>query len=93
MAKLSLTRTHGLGNEEIHRRVDALARKLVTRFGGHYQWQDASVRYQRAGGIDAVIACAAESICIDVTLGPLAGFLRDPIERELAAALDRYLTD
>jgi putative polyhydroxyalkanoate system protein len=93
MAKLSLTRTHRLGGEEIHCRVDALARKLVTRFGGHYQWEDASVRYQRSGGINAVIACAAESIHIDITLGPWAGFLRDSIERELAAALDEHLTD
>ncbi|MGE3395174.1 MAG: polyhydroxyalkanoic acid system family protein [Steroidobacteraceae bacterium] len=92
MAKLSLTRTHRLGGEEIHRRVDALARKLVTRFGGHYQWEDASVHYQRAGGIDAVIACTAESIRVDVTLGPWVGFLRDPIERELSAALDQHLT-
>ncbi len=91
MAKLSLTRAHQLGGDEIHRRVDALAQKLVTRFGGRYQWQDTSVRYRRAGGIDAIIACGAERICIDVTLGPLAGFLRDSIERELAAALDQHL--
>ncbi|MBK6959970.1 MAG: polyhydroxyalkanoic acid system family protein [Gammaproteobacteria bacterium] len=91
MAKISLTRAHQLGGEEVHRRVDALAQKLVTRFGGHYQWHDASVRYQRAGGVDAVIECGAENIRIDVTLGPLAGFLRDTIERELNAALDSHL--
>lgn len=91
MAKISLTRPHQLGGEEIHDRVEALARKLVTRFGGHYQWQDAAVRYRRAGGVDAVIECGAESIRIEVTLGPLAGFLRDTIERELDAALDRHL--
>jgi putative polyhydroxyalkanoate system protein len=91
MAKISLTRAHQLGGAEAHRRVDALAQKLVTKFGGHYQWQDASVRYQRAGGVDAIIACGAENIRIDVTLGPLAGFLRDTIERELNAALDSHL--
>ena len=91
MAKISLTRAHQLGGEEVHRRVDALAQKLVTRFGGHYQWRDASVRYQRAGGVDAVIECGAENIRIDVTLGSLAGFLRDTIERELNAALDSHL--
>ncbi len=91
MAKISLTRAHQLGGAEVHRRVDALAQKLVTRFGGRYQWHDAAVRYQRAGGVDAVIECGAEDIRIDVTLGPLAGFLRDTIERELNAALDSHL--
>lgn len=91
MAKISLTRAHQLGGEEIHRRVEALARKLVARFGGHYQWQDAAVRYRRAGGVDAVIECGAENIHIEVALGPLAGFLRDTIERELNAALDSHL--
>jgi putative polyhydroxyalkanoate system protein len=91
MADLSLSRPHQLGGEEIRRRVEGLALKLVARYGGQYEWQDAAVHYRRAGGVTAVIICAAESICIDVTLGPLAGFLRTTIERELTAALDGQL--
>jgi putative polyhydroxyalkanoate system protein len=91
MATLSLNRAHALGGDEVRRRVDALAVKLVARFGGSYQWRAESVHYQRAGGVDAMIDCAAENVSIKVTLGPFAGFLRDTIERELIAALDRYL--
>lgn len=66
------------------------------------QWQDSQpqgeqrqgdqvVRYRRPGGVDAEIHCGVEELRIVVTLGPLAGFLRGTIERELNDALDRYL--
>lgn len=91
MADLSLSRAHRLGDDELRRRVEGLAQKLVARYGGQYQWQDTAVHYRRGGGVAAVILCGPESIRIDVTLGPLMGFLRTTIERELTAALDSQL--
>lgn len=91
MADLTLNRTHRLGGDELRRRVEGLAQKLLTRYGGQYEWRDSAVHYQRGGGVSAVILCAPESIRIDVTLGPLMGFLRPTIERELIAALDDQL--
>lgn len=107
MAVLRINRAHGLAPAALRERVEQLAAKLVARYGGAYQWQgsqwqdsqpqgdqrqgDQVVRYRRPGGVDAEIHCGVEELRIVVTLGPLAGFLRGTIERELNDALDRYL--
>lgn len=91
MGALRINRAHGLAPEALRERVEQLAAKLVERYGGDYQWQGDQVRYRRPGGVDAEIHCGVEELCIAVTLGPLAGFLRGTIERELNDALDRYL--
>ena len=102
MAVLRINRAHGLAPAALRERVEQLAAKLVARYGGAYQWQDSQpqgdqrqgdqvVRYRRPGGVDAEIHCGVEELRIVVTLGPLAGFLRGTIERELNDALDRYL--
>lgn len=91
MSGLSIHRAHRLAPEELRERVDLLVLKLVARYGGDHRWQGDWVRYRRPGGVAAEIHCAAEELRIEVTLGPLAGFLRGAIERELGAALDRYL--
>lgn len=91
MSVLRIQRRHRLAPEELRERVDELARKLVASYGGDYHWQGDLVRYRRPGGVDAELHCAAAELRVEVTLGPLAGFLRGTIERELEAALDRYL--
>ncbi len=91
MAALRVQRAHGLAPEELRARVEQLAAELVARYGGDYRWQGDRVRYRRPGGVDAEIHCGADELRIEVTLGPLARLLRGPIERELNAALDRYL--
>ncbi len=107
MAVLRINRAHGLAPAALRERVEQLAVKLVARYGGAYQWQGSQwqdrqpqggqrqgeqvVRYRRPGGVDAEIHCGVEELRIVVTLGPLAGFLRGTIERELNDALDRYL--
>ncbi|MAS40338.1 MAG: polyhydroxyalkanoic acid system protein [Porticoccaceae bacterium] len=91
MALVQICRAHRLSGAELHDRVDALAGRLVARYGGDYRWQGDLVHYRRAGGVDAEIHCGAEQLRVEVSLGPLAGFLRGTIEREINAALDRHL--
>ena len=91
MSTLRVNRTHSLAPGELRERVDRLAAKLVAGYGGDYRWQGDCVRYRRPGGVDAEIQCGGEELRIEVTLGPLAGFLRGTIERELNDALDRAL--
>lgn len=91
MTALRVRRSHGLAHEELRSRVELLAVQLVERYGGDYRWQGDRVRYRRLGGVDAEIHCGGDALWIEITLGPLAGFLRGTIERELNVALDRYL--
>lgn len=93
MALVRISRAHRLSGAELRGRVDALAAGLVARYGGDYRWQGDLVHYRRPGGVDAEIHCGEELLQIEVSLGPLAGFLRGTIEREINAALDRQLGD
>lgn len=91
MALVRISRGHRLGGAELRGRVDTLAASLVARYGGDYRWQGDLVHYRRVGGVDAEIHCGEDQLRVDVSLGPLAGFLRGTIEREINAALDRHL--
>lgn len=93
MEPLRISRAHRLEVAELRRRVDALADLLVGRYGGGCQWRGEALHYRRPGGIDAELHCSADQLRVEVRLGPLAGFLRGTIERELNAALDRQLGD
>ncbi|MFZ5654582.1 MAG: polyhydroxyalkanoic acid system family protein [Pseudomonadota bacterium] len=93
MGSLRIGRAHRLEAAELRRRVDALADRLVARYGGGCQWRGDTLHYRRPGGIDAEIHCAADQLRVEVSLGPLANFLRGTIERELKTALDNQFGD
>ena len=92
MANIDIERTHTLGLDEVRKRVAQMEEKLKDRYGVRLSWRgdEADVK---ASGVTGTLSIAEAKVSINLKLGlmmkPLAGKLRESMEKQLDKALDK----
>lgn len=91
MAVIEIKREHGLGIEEIRKRVDKLAEDLHQALDADYSWKGNTLSFKRTGASGS-IELTANTLAIKVKLGVLHSTLKGRIEKVLDDHLDEVLT-
>ena len=90
MADISIKRSHAVGRDEARRRVAALEHKLRDKLGVELTWLGHVATF-KGRGVSGTLTVENDSVSVDVKLGllvkPLAGKIRDGVERGLNSAL------
>lgn len=90
MANIDIERTHALGLEEVRKRVSSMEDKLKERYGVRLTWRGDEAEV-KASGVAGTIAIADAKVSINLKLGlmmkPLAGKIREAMEKQLDKAL------
>lgn len=91
MSRISISREHHLPEARLREQMEALAEKLVAKYGGSYQWRGSDLHYKYSGGLDAVVSLGAKEVNVDIKLGMLLSAFRGTVEREVNTYLDENL--
>lgn len=91
MSSLKIKKHHSMEPDALKGEVEALADKLVDKFGGHYHWEGDKVYYAYSGGVKACVACTDEEVEVDVELGMMMSFLKGKIKSEVEAYLKEHI--
>lgn len=92
MSSLCIKRQHTMAPDKLKSEVEALAEKLVDKFGGSYQWEGDKIRYAYSGGVKASVACTPKDVQVDVELGMMMSMLKGKIKSEVEGYLDKHIT-
>lgn len=90
MAKIEVSRRHGLGFEAAHKSVEAVALHLKRDLRANYAWQGDTLVFE-CPGAQGRIHVAGDSVRVTVDLGWMLGPLRGQIERSICQYLDEGL--
>lgn len=91
MSDLKIKRAHTMSPEQIKTQIEALADKLVDKFGGSYHWQGDEIRYAYSGGVNASVACTASDVEVNVKLGMMMSMFKGKIKSEVEEYLDQHI--
>jgi len=92
MSKISISRRHSMGRDQLVGEIEQLAKTLVTKYGGSYDWKGDELTYNYSGGVTACVRCAEKDLDVDVKFGMLMSMLKGPISREIEDYLDKHLS-
>jgi len=92
MSKVSITRRHTMGREQLTSEIQQLADKLVSKYGGSYNWKGDELTYNYSGGVTACVRCAEKDLTVDVKFGMLASMMKGTVTREIEGYLDKHLS-
>jgi len=81
-----------MGKDDLVTHVEELGDKIVSRFGGSYQWKDDRLHYHYDGGVTVWIQCGDRDVAVDVKLGMLMGMLKGKITKEIEDYLDNNIS-
>lgn len=92
MTTLQIQHPHTLTLADAQHAAETLAEKLQQRFGLHWQWHDESRNtLQLSGtGVEANIVVGVGQISLQGTLGFPVSLMKDTIEEQINAQLQRY---
>ena len=90
MSEINIERSHTLGLSEARRRLSDMEGKLKERYGVKLTWKGDEAEV-KGTGVSGTVALAEKSVSINLKLGlmvrPLAGKIRETMERQLEKAL------
>ncbi|HET9836546.1 MAG TPA: polyhydroxyalkanoic acid system family protein [Rhodanobacteraceae bacterium] len=89
MARIDITRRHGLGHERARAIVDRIGQDLIRRYAVQTQWQGDTLLVRR-GGIEGRIEVGDDSVRMHARLGLMVGMLKGTIEQEIQRQFDQY---
>ncbi|MFA5494173.1 MAG: polyhydroxyalkanoic acid system family protein [Porticoccaceae bacterium] len=92
MSHITLKRGHTMAPEQLKTEVQALADKLVDKFGGSYRWQGDELHYDFSGGVNACVACAPAEVQVDVQLGMMMSMFKGKIKSEVEEYLENHIS-
>lgn len=92
MSEIRIERCHQLGRAEAQRRVTEIEPKLRERFGVRLEW-DGDQAQLKGSGVSGSVAVSDAQLAIDIKLGlllrPMAGKIRESLERQIDRALNQ----
>jgi putative polyhydroxyalkanoate system protein len=91
MAEISISREHGLNEEEVRDRIEELADKISSRLGGTWSWQGDQAVCD-AHGARAWVGYDARSIMLEVSLPRMMKPFSGKLEAKIIEYFDRYVT-
>ena len=92
MSTITLRHSHTMKSDRLREAVQALADKLVDKFGGSAGWQGDEIHYEYSGGLKACVACSADEVQVDVELKGVMSLFRDRIASEVEGYLQRHIS-
>ena len=92
MSTITIKRGHTMAAEQLKTEIEALADKLVEKFGGSYRWEGNEIHYDYSGGLNACVACGPSEVKVDVKLGMMMGMFKSKIKSEVEDYLDRHIS-
>ena len=92
MSTIPLKRGHSMAADQLKAEIQALADKLVEKFGGSYRWQGDEIHYDYSGGLNACVACGPSEVKVDVKLGMMMGMFKGKIKSEVEEYLDSHIS-
>lgn len=91
MSTITLKRSHTMSSERLHDEVQALADKLVDKFGGSVRWQGDEIHYEYGGGLKACVACSDDEVQVSVELKGMMSLFSERIASEVEEYLRRHI--
>jgi putative polyhydroxyalkanoate system protein len=88
MSNIQIRREHALTPKAARTVVEKLAARLKKEFDFEYAWKQ-GVLYLERTGIRGQVEVTKDHVQLDAALGPLLGFLKPRIEKEIGAEFDR----
>ncbi|MCK9468771.1 MAG: polyhydroxyalkanoic acid system family protein [Porticoccaceae bacterium] len=92
MSTISFKRNHTMTSDQLRQEVQALADKLIDKFGGSAAWQEDEMHYEFNGGIKACVACKAEEVQVEVELEGMMSLFKGRIASEVEDYLQRHIS-
>jgi putative polyhydroxyalkanoate system protein len=89
MAEISISRKHGLDEEDVRGRIEELADKISGRLGGTWSWQGDEAVCD-AHGARARVGYDAQSILLEVSLPRMMRPFSGKLEAKIIEYFDRY---
>ena len=89
MPEISISRKHGLNENDVRGRIEALADKICGRLGGAWSWQGDEAVCD-AHGARARVGYDAESIMLEVSLPRMMKPFSGKLEAKIIEYFDRY---
>jgi putative polyhydroxyalkanoate system protein len=90
MAKIHVTREHGLGVEAARAEIERIAQRVQEEFGADYCWQDDTLEFSRSG-VSGYITVSDDTIDLTIKLGLLLAPMKHQIEERIVAKIDRAI--
>ncbi|MCK9563554.1 MAG: polyhydroxyalkanoic acid system family protein [Bacteroidales bacterium] len=81
-----------MASDRLREEVQALADKLVNKFGGSATWHGDEIHYDYGGGLKACVACKADEVQVEVELTGVMSLFRDRIAGEVEEYLRRHIS-
>jgi len=91
MSVITLTRQHDLPLDELKHRLEKVAEKIETRLSVHCEWESDRNLIFRRKGASGFLTYDENQLDLTVKLGMMFRALKIPIEKEITAAVDKYL--
>jgi putative polyhydroxyalkanoate system protein len=88
MSNIQIRREHALTLKAARAVVEKLAARLRKEFDFDCAWKQGVLYLERAG-IRGQVEVTKDHVQLDAALGPLLGFLKPRIEKEIGAEFDR----
>jgi len=88
MSTIQIRREHALTLKDARAVVEKMAAQLKKQFDFESAWKQGVLYLQRTG-ISGQVEVTKDHVQLDATLGPLLGFLKPRIEKEIGAEFDR----
>ncbi len=92
MPEISISRKHGLNEQDVRCRIEELADKISHRIGGTWSWHGDQAVCD-AHGAQARVGYDAQSILLEVSLPRMMKPLVGKLEAKIIEYLDRYFED
>jgi putative polyhydroxyalkanoate system protein len=89
MPEISISRKHGLNEQDVRGRIEELADKISSRLGGTWRWQGDEAVCD-AHGARARVGYDAQSIMLEVSLPAMMKPFRRKLEAKIIEYFDRY---
>ncbi len=89
MPEISISRKHGLNENDVRGRIEALADKISGRLGGTWSWQGDQAVCD-AHGARARVGYDAQSIMLEVSLPRMMKPFSGKLEAKIIEYFDRY---
>lgn len=90
MSEIKIEKQHALGEAEAKKRVVEMEAKLKEKYGVTLAWRGNEADL-KGSGVSGVLRVSASAVAVDVKLGlmlrPLAGKIREGLERQVDKAL------
>ncbi|MFB6271796.1 MAG: polyhydroxyalkanoic acid system family protein [Salinibacter sp.] len=90
MADINITRSHSLGLDDGRAAVGQVAQKLKTELGVNAQWTGDTLQFDGQGS-DGHIEVESDAVHVAINLSMFLQPMRDRVEEEAEAYLDRHL--